>query len=353
MDIQPIQNEDYDYYLYEFKKILKKSKLDNCLKKITYGDNLEFNYYDFKNINLSNQPIISQQLFNYNIFLIVDVLTKYFKQININLRYDFPNRNEFILKEYDMTLRNNIYVEFNFGGKYFECGFDFVQKTHNINEYKYLSSIVNLDYYKYFDEDFDNVNVFMDECIYRMLVILCSLNNDEFKLAEILFIRSNANLPNLKIQLEIYNKIIYGKKNKFVNLYDFYDEIMPINIETGSDMCYGEFINYIQNNIFDGQKINICENNLLSWDDFELIILNLDKNISLNISCYKKVYTQSINTLILALKTINDLIQQINKTKKDIPQYIQELMSNDIVNFQNKELLKNVYKQLENYFSNI
>lgn len=353
MDNLLVQNQNHEFSCDKIKEYLKNDTFLDNLKKISYGNDLEFEYYDFKNINTPIDTITSKQIFKYNFSLIIAKLTEYFTETNINLYYNFPNRNEFILKDYDATIRNDVYVQFNIGMKYFECGFDFVEKTFNIDQYKHLSSSVHLDYYKYFDEDYDNINIFMSDCIYRMLIILCSLNNNEYKLAEILFIKSNNNLSDLKIQLEIYKKIIYGKKNKFINLHNFYEEILPVNIDTGTDMSYKEFQNYIKDNIFNGNKINLTDNNLLSWDDFELIIMDLDKNISLNVGYYKKVYTQSINTLILALKTINELIQQINKTKKYIPQYIQELILTDITNIQNKELLADIYKQLENYFSDI
>ena len=78
--------------------------------------------------------------------------------------------------------------------------------------------------------------------------------------------------------------------------------------------------------------------------------MRLDKNISKIILNYKTVFTQAINTLFDALKEINKLIQQINKTKKYIPQYINQLLSKDIVNFANKELLNDIYEKLSNYF---
>jgi 3'-phosphoadenosine 5'-phosphosulfate sulfotransferase len=151
----------------------------------------------------------------------------------------------------------------------------------------------------------------------------------------------------LKDQIEIFRKIINGKKNNFIDFTEFYEEIFPINPDTGLDMEYDEFINYIEDN--NKIKLNFNNNILLSWNDFEFIILCLDKNISKIILNYKKVYNQAINTLLLALKTIIELIQQINKTKKYIPQYISQLLSIDIINFVDKKLLNNIYEQLSNY----
>ena len=192
-----------------FLKNFEGENFDDCMGTINYGTDLQFNYINFQNIDLTNSQITPQKIFNLNIFLVISKLSDYFKETNINLAYDKSNRNELILKNSIHDINHDIYISFNQDKKYFECGFDFVKKTCNIDEYKYISSVVNLDYYKYFDEDFDKIDVFMEDCIKRLLIIMCSLNNDEFKLAEILFISANRNLSNLQEHLEIFKKIIY------------------------------------------------------------------------------------------------------------------------------------------------
>lgn len=336
-----------------FLKKFEGENFDECIETINYGTDLEFNYINFQNIDLTNSQITPQEIFNLNMFLVISKLSDYFDGTNINLAYGVPNRNELILKDSNGAIKHDIYINFNQGKQYFECGFDFLRKTFFVDEYKYISSIVNLDYYKYFDEDIDKINIFMEDCVNRLLIILCSFNNDEYKLAEILFISANRNLSNLNIQLEIYKKIIYGKKNNFVNLNEFYEELMPVNPNTGLDMEYDEFKKYIEDNIFNESELTYINSNngdLISWDDFESIIFDFDKNISKIIINYKKVYKEAKNTLFLALKTIIELVQQINKTKKHNPQYMIEFLSRDIVNLADKELLNDIYTQLSDYF---
>jgi hypothetical protein len=330
-----------------FLKNFEGENFDNCIEIINYGKDLEFKYINFQNINMTKSQFTPDDIFKLNMFLIISKLSDYFNKTNIKLGYNASNKNELILKETNFSLKHDVYISFIKDEKYFECGFDFIKKKVYIDEYKNISSLVNLDYYKYFDEDIDNICTFMEECIYKLLIILCSLNNDEYKLAEILFIKSNRNLLDLKDQIEIFRKIINGKKNNFIDFTEFYEEIFPINPDTGLDMEYDEFINYIEDN--NKIKLNFNNNILLSWNDFEFIILCLDKNISKIVLNYKKVYNQAINTLLLALKTIIELIQQINKTKKYIPQYISQLLSIDIINFVDKKLLNNIYEQLSNY----
>ena len=329
-------------------KNFQGENFDDCISVINYGTDLEFKYINFQKINLSKSQITSDEIFKLNMSLIVSKLSGYFKDINIKQSYDTSSRNELILKDSDFAIKHDVYINLNQNDTHFECGFDFVKKTFYIDVYNNVSSHVNLDYHKYFDEDVANIDTFMEDCIYRLLIILCSLNNDEYKLAEILFIKSNRDLSDLKDQLEIFKKIINGKKNNFVDFNDFYDEIMPVNPNTGLDMEYDEFIKFIQDDY--KIKLNFNENKFLSWNNFETVIMNLDKNISKIVPNYKKVFTQATNTLLLALKTIIELIQQINRTKKYIPQYINQLLTKDIINFANKELLKNIYEQLVDYF---
>lgn len=336
-----------------FLKNFEGENFDNKSKSlIDYGTGLQFKYINFQNIDLTNSQITPQEIFKLNMFSVIYTLSDYFNNTNINLAYDVANRNELILKNCNFAIKHDIYISFKQDQQYFECGFDFLKKTLFIDEYKNISSVVNLDDYKYFDEDIDKIDVFMEVCIEGLLIILCSLNNDEYKLAEILFISANRNLSNLQEQLEIYKKIIYGKKNNFVNLNEFFEELIPINPETGIYLQYDKFIKYIEDNILGGEKLNFNNGSLtlVSWDDFEQIILNLDKNISRIIINYKQIYTQAVNTLLLSLKKIIELIQKINKTKKYIPQYITMLLSKDIVNLANNELLDDIYNQLSNYF---
>ena len=184
-----------------FLKNFEGENFDDCVGTINFGTDLEFKYINFQNINLTKSEITTHEIFNFNMYLVVSKLSDYFKEININVGYKAPNRNELIIKDVYFTINHDVLISFNKEEKYFECGFDFIKKTFFVDGYKNISSHVNLDYYKYFDEDVDNINTFMEDCIYRLLIITCSLIDDEYKLAEILFIKSNRNLSDLKDQI--------------------------------------------------------------------------------------------------------------------------------------------------------
>jgi len=323
----------------------------NHLEKISFGNNLDFSYINFQKINIAKYDITIQDIFKFNLGLIIAQLNEYFLNTTIKIYYNKSNRNESLIKNCETSFKHDVYIQFENNLEYFDCGFDFIEKFNSIDNYKYISSQVNLDYYKYFDEEVDNLNLFMKETIYRLLIILCSLENDEYKLAEILFVKSNIKLDNLKEQLEILKKIIYTKKTGKINFTDFYEQIIPININNGLDMTIEEFQKYIQIDIFEENKLSLIDNKYLSSDDFEWIIMKLNSNISLRVDKYKMIYIQGINTLNTSLKIIIELVKQINKTKKYIPQYINNFLTEDLINYNDKKTLKNIYEKLDKYFN--
>jgi hypothetical protein len=276
----------------------------------------------------------------------------YFPHIIMKINFDVPNRNEMSTKDYSDTFKHHVYVEFSFGNYLFDCGFDYLEKSNIIDNWKNISSLVNLDYYKYFDADCDKTENFIQDITYRLLIIVCCVSGDEYKLAEIIFIKSHRNLPNLQNQIDIFSRVINAKKTNLFNILDWFYEIMPVNTTTELDMEFDEFIQYINSNVFTTQTINVIDGQYISWEDFEIIIMELSTDISLQLANYKKIFTQGIGTLIESLKTINELTMQINKTKKYIPQYIDHYVENILVH-SDKNMLKNTNVKLTNYFAEL
>ncbi len=323
---------------------------EDCIESIKYGKDMVFTFINYQKLDLTKSSIPVQHIFNFNLSLVTRQLAEYFPSINIKIGYGIPCRNETLTKDFDKTIKNDVYICFNKDTKYFDCGFDFVKKTFVIGYYKNICSKVGLDYYKYFDEDYDNVQDFISKIISKLLVILCSIEKNKFKLSEILFIESNINIPNLQEQLERFRKIIYGKQLGKIEFEDFYLQVIPINPETGDDFTQKEFIKFIEQTIYDGEKLKLIENKYLAWDDFEWIIMKLNSDVSVRADKFKMVYIEANNALNLASDKIIELIEQINDTKKNIPQYLECFLLNDIVNYSNKEVLENVFEQLTNHF---
>ena len=339
---------------------------EKYIDKIFFGNELEFSYIKLKN-NFDDKMISIRDIFKFNMKSIIIQINKYFPEININIDFNVPNRNEFIIKKYDETFKYDVYVSIsNSQNAFYDCGYDFVNNknidnnkyqnfSYNkeylkifdnddnyIDNYKYISSIINLDYYNYFVENNDYKS-FLSESIYRLLILLCAINSDEYKLAEIMFIKNNLELKNLSVKVQKFKKIINGEKNEFIDFYEFYEIISPINPETDKDMDFIEFKKYVEDKIMD--KIILCDNNI-PWKQFELILIRLDSDISKNIDPWKILYIDAVSTLKESLRTINMIINEMNKKKKYIPQYLKEFLEKDLINIENEDLLILIKKKL-------
>lgn len=346
---EPEQTVNY-FDIEKITKQLCEFELDECVGTIYYGKELEFKFINFQEIDLSIYQLDPIDIFKFNIHTIVEKLKNYFEDIEIKLNFDIPNRNESILKKYDNTFKHDIYISMSQTNKYFDCAFDFINRNTTISTYKNICSLVNLDYYKYFDESLDKFDKFIEECIYRMLLLGFTITDDEYKFAEILYVGTHSNgiqPKTLDIRLGIFRKFMNGKKMNEYNFYEFYQEIMPINPKTGKDLDYNKFIKYIEENIFNNEKQLIIHNNMINMDDFESILLELNSDVSNIVKTYKSLYKLSNIMLITSLKKILELSRQINKTKKYTTQYIKLFMENDIVNIDDIDLQEEIYEKLK------
>lgn len=336
------------------------SNQDECTNKIIFGKNFEFNYLNPNDLVYNNDNFSFKDIFKFNMFLIVSQLKNLFNEdIDITINFDSPCKNEILMFDLDKCNIHNVYVQmFKPNGKYANCAFDFVEKTFNINKAKYVNSIVNLDLYRYYEEDTNNYNKFIENVIFRLLILLCNISKDEYALAEILFAKTKSesksqsqsqtqSQSNIKKELEIFRKIIYSKKSNKFDLYMWWEEIIPTDLETGEDLDFDNFVKIIENDIgkikFESNKE---QSHMIPYTLFQKIMLNIDSKLSKKINDYKNIYIQSIDVLMEALRTINELVDEINKTKNYIPEYVNNLLSKDIIYYNDKDILDKIYMDL-------
>jgi len=327
---------------------------ESYIKSIFFGKHYEFKYLDINNLVSTNESINTStiHIFKMNMLIIIDYLKYYFPDIEIKMFFDHSNRNECLIKNSETGFTHDIYIQINKSEKYFDCGIDFIPETFDLDNYKYISSLVNLDYYKYFQEDTDNYNDFMSELIYRLLIILCSVNRDEYTLAEILFSRTLTESDSViaKRDCDIFRKVILAKRDNNINLKNWFDEIIPRDVETGEELNWANFIIYCKSIV---SKFNFTDNQTnISYDTFEKIILKINSELSTKIDYYKMIYQKTINLVIESLKLIMDLIESSNRTKKYIPQYINYFLTKDIVKYNDITVLEEVYENLKFLFEN-
>lgn len=320
---------------------------ETFIKKLLYGD-IEFNYFDLDTINTIIQGDTEEikKIFKLNFGLICKILQENYSDINININLDSSNCNELRIKG-EMAFKHDVYISFEYLDKLYECGFDFIEKNkkyvlseeddENIYLYdkqKHISGKVNVDYYDEYYEYIDDYKFnqkyeyFIENAIYRILLVLAAIKEDEYKLAEILFVQANKDSEDITSKLDYFKEILNIKKNNIFNLEKWYELTMPTNPKTGEDFTYKQFIKHIKKQVMQNfeNDIIISENGDIDFDTFYKIIMSIDSGVSFCIILYRKTFLNVFETLMISLKTINKLLMQINKTKRYIPEYIDNVI---------------------------
>ena len=77
-------------------------------------------------------------------------------------------------------------------------------------------------YYLVYKEKNDNLDEFYNDLLYKMLLLTCCANDDEYALSKINFFKNNQSDPMiLKTETDIFNKIINSCKEKKFNFEGF------------------------------------------------------------------------------------------------------------------------------------
>ena len=122
--------------------------------------------------------------------------------------------------------------------------------------------------------------------LYKMLLLTCCANNDEYALSKINFFKNNKSDPKkLKTQTETFNKFITYHKQKKFNFEKFFNDLVPRNPDTEEEFEMDEFIDFLE------EKYEIIvkpdEKGFCDYDIFSSMILILDINI-ISFNKYKR-----------------------------------------------------------------
>ena len=355
---------------------------EKYLDIISYGKDLDFKFIDISEIakfkskskSKSKSKLDFDKLFKFNFAIITTQLKQAFPEILFDIKFEAPSRRECEIKQYEHTVKSNVYIGISKNTNTYECGFDLVighpvknNKVLNLNEApenlvyntisneKYNTSKTFLDYYEYFiltGEEEDSFKDFMSECVFGILKVVCALNDDEYTLAEIMYMKSvkeqnNSNQKIIKKNFQIFKKIIGIKKENKINFKDIFDEFLFNNPSTGENYEYDEFVEFLSGKINEFKFIDDSKemSNYIDYDTFVLIILSLDSSNSIKLDLYKLFFAKATELLMKSLKMIVEMMKSINQTKKYIPVYIENFISNHLDEFNNKVILDTIYKK--------
>lgn len=347
-----------------FLSVITEQEKASITDEIICGKELKFNYIDgdklFELMNvkgIEKENIRYLDILKYNYEQIILQLTNYFPDIKINKFENSPCINECTNFNIDSTYKYGIYLVLTKEDKNFEYGFDFFSSMSDNPENKYEHSKILLDNYEYFySEDItsnDDIKQYLNETLFKLMIAICSIRDDEYKLAEILFVKENKDLitpKQLLKKLGYFMKIINWKKLNDINLEELYDDLILINNETENELTLKEFKKIIKNICekfqikFDSKRLNI------NFNIFEKIILYMNTNYTSEIlDFYKDIYQQSMRILMSSLKLIIKLTNEMNMRKKFISRYITFLIEFRLEHYKNKDIINNIYlKNIDN-----
>ncbi len=319
-------------------------KLDNKIKtqhSIEFSYDYIFRYYDYdvKNIRPEN-------IFKLNWYHIIKKCKKFFDNIKIDIKFEKSSLTEREIKMLRATYKHDVYITImnKTTDKMFDCVIEYFEHgSHNrkIDIDKEIGTKQFVDLYAVYKER-ENLNIFMKTTLHKILMLICTANNDPYSLAKINFFNNFDNKAKLKRYTERFNKILEYKKNNYFDLMDLFENLKPKNSETGELFEYDEFVDFLENTY----SIIIDTNNINSYNLFVNIIIQIDDNMidSYDISVYKQYYAKAMDMLFVAQEQIISFIRDINDRKNGLPKFIDFFLLNHLINYKDKETLKQVKK---------
>ena len=334
LTIEPQQEQSFLSIITEQEKI-------SITDEIICGKKLKFNYINgdkliqlLDNKGIPKNDLTYLNILKYNFDKIINQLSDFFPDIKINKFYNSPCMTECKIKREEFTYKYDIYIAMIKNDKIYEYGFDFFFNLSDIPENKYSHSKTLLDDYQYFlDEDVqidDDIKRYLNENLFKILTAICALKDDEYQLAEIMFVKSNQENKTQKQilkELGYFLRVIHWKKSNEINLEDLFDECMFTENQIGKTITFKKFKKTL-NLICEKDEIKYdVENGTIGFEIFEEIIMNINEYFeSSTISQYKLVYKKAMRMLLDSLKIIIELVKEINMKKTFTPDYINNLI---------------------------
>jgi len=307
--------------------------------------------YDFEYIKCKENNIRQENIFKLNFYNIVQKLNEYFSNVKILIEFEVATTVDSILKKQHCTYKHDVLIKIQpnkdevDNDEIFEVVLEYFEKIHNKfnDDDKKIATNLFSDAYFVFSEKDDNIKEFMINVIYGImeLICACTVSTDEgaYELSKILYFNENYKSQNndIKLDVELFNKIIDIKKRGNFDLKEFYKNLKPMNPNTGDDYNFKEFIEYIEENYNDEddkKEFNFNNvDNIYPSEIFEKLILYLNIDISDQIlNKYKQLYMMSINKLFVASDRIIKILEKQRKKRLQLPDFVKNIQKFHINN---------------------
>jgi hypothetical protein len=294
--------------------------------------------YDFKYIECKEDNIRQENIFKMNFLNIVEKLNEYFPNVKILIEFEASTTVDTFLKKPNCTYKHDVLIKIQPNKDYvdsdetFEVVLEYFEEIHNKfnDDDKKIATNLFSDAYMVFNEKEDDMKKFIKKSIYTIMELICACQDKgKYELSKILYFNETYQSKNndILLDVELFNKIIDVNKNDKFNLEDLYNQLQPVDPDTGDDLNFNEFTDYIDNNYNkrnNNFELNNPDNNYSS-DVFGKLILFLNYNLSNRILKYKQLYMMAIDKLFVASDRIREIMREQRKKRLQLPDFVKNI----------------------------
>jgi hypothetical protein len=322
------------------EKIKDKSKLKQICNYANFIEDINtkiynigiisFSYFDICPDILHQNKIRPETIFKINILHICSQLNKYkkiknmFQDVKINV--EFEKSSETCKKYRKNAYIHDAIVSISYKNRIYEIGFEYNEKSHlskiEQDNMKNIYSIICLDSYNIYQEQNNNYNIFMNTIIFDMLVYICSLTNDRYELAKILYFKDKEICYN---EFENVEKILNFKKNNSISIKLLFDSFIPFYKNANNEIIEYTYEEY-KKFLIDDIDIKIINDNC-DFDNYVNIICNTNQDNE-SITTWNNIYNHTLSKFVQACEEIIKLNTKMNIKKDVMTTFIEDIIKN-------------------------
>jgi len=232
--------------------------ISNYLIQSNYEDKTIIKYgqchnLKLRNINLKNLIKLNvrpETIFKIDMFRIKKSLNQLFNnKITIEVVYEETSQIQKELHKQKNYYKHDAILRMSNGNKTYEIGIEYNErKSHNntrqINNdnSKEINSSMFFDLFFTYNESENNYSIFMNNIYHYLIIIGCTLKNDKYLLAKLLYLKNNDNVT--KICEDDFIMFLRWKQLNNIKLEELYDSIKPKNDDNEGYSCE-EYIEHL------------------------------------------------------------------------------------------------------------
>ena len=314
-----------------------------------FSSDYKFDYFSLDEMNCKKIKVRPENIFKINLYRIMVQLRTYFSDINLEIFFETSGENDKMIKKDNCTFKHDVYIKLHGPNSFYDIGLEYFETKHDRikDNDKDISSKINLDVYRIYNEKDNKYIEFMKEIIYSLFLGICTLNDNPYMLAKINYFKNSNDIKLKKLQkdTDIFNTIIKYMKANVFNLKNFFEDAVLTNPDTEEEFELDKFIEYLMDN-FRIKIIFLNSNYDCEYKYFVNIIMNIGVECSDIISSYRNIYSKTMEILFESEREILNWMKEANKSRRLVPKYLDYFLLNHVQNYKCQHTLEKVCNSL-------